>query len=127
MYAADTCSIVAYLNKDAGIDVTLIEEAMRKNLLAIPPTVQTELLSSPKATTQLLNDISAIPLLEIVDGYWQRSGQLRRVLLQQKRKCKLGDTLVAQSCIDHDVPLITRDTDFLLFVKHGGLKLAMEI
>jgi predicted nucleic acid-binding protein len=36
----------------------------------------------------------------------------------------LGDALIAQSCIDHDVPLITRDTDFRHFAKHCGLKLA---
>jgi len=31
----------------------------------------------------------------------------------------LADTLIAQICIDHDVPLITRDKDFRHFAKHG--------
>jgi predicted nucleic acid-binding protein len=30
-----------------------------------------------------------------------------------------SDTLIAQTCIDHDVPLITRDQDFRHFVSAG--------
>jgi predicted nucleic acid-binding protein len=46
-------------------------------------------------------------------------------MLHAKRlKAKVADTLIAQSCIDHDVALITRDGDFRHFAKHCGLKLA---
>jgi predicted nucleic acid-binding protein len=31
--------------------------------------------------------------------------------------------LIAQSCIDHDVALITRDADFRHYAAEGGLKL----
>jgi len=37
----------------------------------------------------------------------------------------LADTLIAQSCIDHDVRLVTRDDDFRHFVRLGGLRLAL--
>jgi predicted nucleic acid-binding protein len=37
---------------------------------------------------------------------------------------RLADTLIAQSCIDHHVPLITRDVDFRHFAKLGMLVLA---
>jgi len=33
----------------------------------------------------------------------------------------LADTLIAQSCIDYRVPLITRDSDFRHFAKYCGL------
>jgi predicted nucleic acid-binding protein len=33
------------------------------------------------------------------------------------------DTLIAQSCLDHDVPLITRDADFRPFERLARLKL----
>jgi predicted nucleic acid-binding protein len=36
----------------------------------------------------------------------------------------LPDTLIAQSCIDHDVALIARDEDFRHFAEHCGLRLA---
>jgi predicted nucleic acid-binding protein len=45
-------------------------------------------------------------------------------LLARKLRARLPDTLIAQSCIDHDIPLIARDTDFRHFAKHCGLKLA---
>jgi len=40
------------------------------------------------------------------------------------RKASLGDALIAQACIDSDVPLLTRGADFAAFAKLGGLKLA---
>jgi predicted nucleic acid-binding protein len=39
-------------------------------------------------------------------------------------KAAVADALIAQSCIDNDVALITRDPDFRHFAKHCGLKLA---
>ncbi len=37
----------------------------------------------------------------------------------------LADALIAQSCIDHDVRLVTRDADFRHFARLGGLRLAV--
>jgi predicted nucleic acid-binding protein len=37
----------------------------------------------------------------------------------------MGDVLVAQSCLDHKVPLITRDRDFRHFARLAGLKLLL--
>lgn len=39
------------------------------------------------------------------------------------RRARLGDALIAQACIDADVPLLTRDADFQVFAEVGGLKL----
>jgi predicted nucleic acid-binding protein len=36
-------------------------------------------------------------------------------------KARLADTLIAQSCLDHGVPLITHDTDFRHFAALRGL------
>ncbi|MGH9415127.1 MAG: hypothetical protein ACRD01_00720 [Terriglobales bacterium] len=33
-----------------------------------------------------------------------------------------ADALIAQCCIDHAVPLITRDQDFVAFVEAAGLE-----
>ena len=37
---------------------------------------------------------------------------------------QLADTLIAQTCIDYGIALLTRDRDFTSFQKHAGLKLA---
>lgn len=72
---------------------------------------------------QKLAIVLAVPLLPIHDGFWQRAGLLRRELLSQRLRANLADTLIAQSCIDHDIPLITYDRDFRHFVR-AGLKFA---
>ncbi len=63
-------------------------------------------------------------MLEITPGYWARAGAMRANLIARSLRARLPDALIAQSCIDHDVALITRDTDFRHFAKHCGLKLA---
>lgn len=67
--------------------------------------------------------ILAVPLLEIRDGFWERAGRTRASLIHRKLKPKLADTLIAQLCIDHDIPLLTRDRDFSPFARYAGLRL----
>jgi hypothetical protein len=52
------------------------------------------------------------PRLEPLPDYSQRAGLLRAKLLTRKHRARLADALIAQSCIDHGVRLVTRDADF---------------
>ena len=58
------------------------------------------------------------------EGFWARAGLLRARVSAAKHKAALGDVLIAQTCIDHGVPLLTSDRDFAAFVGIGGLALA---
>jgi predicted nucleic acid-binding protein len=58
------------------------------------------------------------------EGYWIRAAEARSKLLAHRLRARLPDALIAQSCLDHDLPLITRDRDFRHFVEHCGLRLA---
>jgi predicted nucleic acid-binding protein len=60
-----------------------------------------------------------LPRLEITDGYWERAGALRARVLGKGLKARLADALIAQSCLDHRVPLVTADRDFRHFTRHG--------
>jgi predicted nucleic acid-binding protein len=62
-------------------------------------------------------------LVEIESGYWQRASELRAKVLAKRRKALLGDALIAQSCIDGGVPLLTRDREFRAFAEAAGLDL----
>jgi predicted nucleic acid-binding protein len=62
-------------------------------------------------------------MLELRLGFWWRAGELRANTLREGYKAKLADVLIAQSCIDHDVVLITNDADFRHFLR-AELKLA---
>jgi hypothetical protein len=121
MIAADTSALIAFLEGRPGHDTDQLEAAAASGTLALPPVTIVEALS---ASTQLQNILRNLTILEIKPGYWDRAGHNRRMLRGKGLKANLGDTLIAQSCIDHDVPLITRDGDFRHFAKYCGLKLA---
>ncbi len=89
------------------------------------PVVLTELLSDPKLPSDVAETISEVPLIEVASGYWQRAGALRAKVLAKRRKARLGDALIAQSCIDQGVPLITRDRDFRAFAEAANLNLVL--
>ena len=97
-------------------------DALDAGLAILPPVVLTELLSNPNITTAVSEYVASIPLLPILDGYWSRAAILRADVLRRGFKAELPDCLIAQSCIDHDIPLITYDRDFRHFIP-AGLKL----
>lgn len=124
MIAADSSAIIAYLTGATGPDVDILAEALARNILAIPPVVLTEVLSDPQGGPAVEIALAEAYVLDIGEGYWHRAAALRRELLGKHLKARMPDALIAQSCIDHEIALITRDRDFRHFAKHCGLKLA---
>jgi hypothetical protein len=124
--AADSSSFIAHLSGDKGEDVEILDQALSDHLVVLPPVVLVELLSDPKLPPFVTEVLKALPLLQTGDGYWDRAGTLRAKALSRGRKARLADTLIAQTCLDHDVPLIARDRDFRVFAKFAGLKLLPE-
>ena len=122
MICADTSSLVALLDGELGGDVDLVRQALRDRLLCISPISVTELLSDPDPIPSLEELVVKIPQLEIHPGYWERAGKLRAKMLRRQVRPKVADTLIAQSCLDHGVPLVTRDRDFSSFQKFAGLR-----
>ena len=88
--------------------------------------VLTELLSDPKVSMSVKDLFLQLPVLEITEGYWQRAGLLRARLLARGRRARLADSLIAQSCLDHDLSLVTRDYDFRHFVRLAGIRIVPE-
>ena len=123
MTAADTSTWIAFLEGESGDDVQMLAKALGDRQVVVVPPVLTELLSDPALSASVARTLSDLPLIEIDPGYWQRAGRLRARVLAQHRKARLGDALIAQSCIDGGVSLITRDRDFRAFVEGAGLKL----
>lgn len=115
MIAVDTSSLVEFLKGSKGEDIDLIEKAIDEKNLILPPIVLSEILSDPKLSVAIKKTLHAIPSLAITDGFWVRAGYLRSQVLVNKKKARLGDSLIAQYCIDHQIPLITRDNYFKSF------------
>jgi hypothetical protein len=125
MIAADTSTWVAFLEGGPGEDARLLDRALEDRQVVMVPVVLTELLSDPNLPSSVADTLSDVPLIEIGTGYWQRAGVLRAKVLAKRRKARLGDALIAQSCIDHGIPLLTRDRDFRTFADAAGLDLVL--
>jgi predicted nucleic acid-binding protein len=123
MIAVDTSSLVAFLDGSRGADVELVQAALDQQQLVLPPVVLTETLSDPAITRPVRALLVALPLLDHDTGYWERAGLLRASILRQGRKARVADALIAQTCLDHGVPLVTRDRDFRHFAGAAGLTL----
>lgn len=122
MIAVDTSSLSRFLRGVESHDTRIVETAIRARAALFPPVVVAEILSNPLLPNAALEVIRNIPLLTIHDGYWERVGRLRSSLIAASYKAAIADCLIAQSCIDNDVPLITFDRDYRHFQK-SGLKL----
>ena len=121
MIAADTSVIIEYFQGKNNTQTKKLNEAFHHHLLILPPTVLVEILSDPFLPKQFIEQILDLPILEITEHFWQKAGMNRSKLISKKLKARLADTLIAQSCIDYQIPLITQDTDFRHFVKYCGL------
>ena len=85
------------------------------------PVVLTELLSDPDLPSDVSEILLQVPHMELRSGFWQRAGILRAKVLGKRRKARLGDALIAQSCMDARVVLLTRDRDFQTFAEAAKL------
>jgi predicted nucleic acid-binding protein len=123
--AVDTGTWIAFLQGDGGEDADLLDKALQDRHALMVPVVLTEILSDPKLPSEVSRTLSELPLIEVEIGYWQRAGDLRAKALAKRRKARLGDALIAQSCIDRGIPLLTRDKDFRAFADAAGLDLVI--
>jgi predicted nucleic acid-binding protein len=121
--AADSSTWIAFLEGKSGEDVEVLARALGDRQVVMAPAVLAELLSDPQIPVLAARTLSEVPLIEIEPGYWERAGRLRARVLARNRKARLGDALIAQSCVDGGVFLVTRDRDFRAFVEAAGLKL----
>jgi predicted nucleic acid-binding protein len=123
MIAADTSTLVAFLEGAEGDDVEIVQSALEHQQLVLPPVVLAELLSEPSLPPAVRTTLTGLPQLEIEPGYWERAGLLRASVLRQRKKARVADALIAQSCLDQATPLVTRDKDFRHFARAAGLAL----
>ncbi|MGA2214830.1 MAG: PIN domain-containing protein [Bryobacteraceae bacterium] len=126
MIAADTSTWIAFLQGDGGEDAQLLDKALEDRQVLMVPAVLTEVLSNPELPEAVAETLCEVPLIEVKTGYWERAGALRAKVLAKRRKARLGDALIAQSCIDRGVPLLTRDRDFRTFAEAAALDLVVQ-
>lgn len=123
MIAADTSTWIAFFQGEAGKDVELLDRSLEDRQVLMAPPVLTELLSDPGISSEVSKALLELPLIEIQPGFWSRAGALRATVLGKRRKARLGDALIAQSCLDAGIALLTRDRDFRAFAETAALSI----
>lgn len=112
MIAADSSTWIAFLEGARGRDTELLDQALADHQLLMIPAVFTELFSDASLPPSVARSLIGVPLIDLDPGYWHRAGLLRAKVLSKRRKARLGDALIAQTCLDRNLPLLTRDKDF---------------
>jgi len=125
MIAVDTSTWIAFLQGEPGEDAQLLDQALADRQVLMIPVVLTELLSDAGLASDVAETLAEVPLIEVEPGYWQRAGTLRAKVLSKRRKARLGDALIAQTCIDGGIPLLTRDMDLRAFAEAARLNLVL--
>lgn len=124
MIACDSSIIIAWLARETTREAEQVSELLRTRRGALAPVTVTEVLSGRPANNETARNLSAFSILDLKPGYWERTGSLRQRVRAAGRKAALGDALIVQACLDHDLPLLARDRDFRAFAELAGLKLA---
>lgn len=122
MILVDTSVIVDYLQGINNSYTDILQQAIADAETVTAAVVITELLSNPHPPKLLQEFLHEVTPLGLMNGHWERAGYTRARLKAKGLKAKIADTLIAQTCIDHNVPLLTRDEDFHYFEKYCGLK-----
>ena len=126
MIAADTSTWIAFFQDEPGDDVEVLDRALKDRQVLMAPPVLSELLSDPGISREISKTLTELPLVELQLGFWERAGLLRAKVLAKHRKARLGDALIAQSCLDAGIPLLTRDRDFRAFASMAALKVVVD-
>jgi predicted nucleic acid-binding protein len=117
--AIDSSSLIGYLNGRSGRDTSALSKVLAAGDAVLPPLVVTEVLSLPDVSADVVQLLGTFALLPVRPGYWERAGRLRARVAASGRRARIADTLIAQSCVDHEVPLITADGAFRHFTPFG--------
>jgi predicted nucleic acid-binding protein len=123
LIAIDTNIVHALFSGEESSTIDRVRAAFQAGRVVLPPPVLAESLSDPYVAPEKVERIRRIPLLDLHEGFWARAGLLRAAVKSLGYKAYLADCLIAQVCIDSDIPLVTYDRDFTRFVR-AGLKLA---
>jgi predicted nucleic acid-binding protein len=123
LIVADSSVLIPWAEGLVTTKTDLLDHHMQQRTLCVAPVSITEVLSAPNLRPEVRLVAETLDLLELQEGYWARAGLLRGKCLAAGRRARLADALIAQACLDADLPLLTNDADFEVFKLIGGLKL----
>lgn len=124
---ADTSEWIEFL---AMRPAPVFHQCLETGSLVVPAVVVTELTSGAKTREEqfVLEDLLAdVPMHECTFHHAARAGELRRTLRAKGLTVSPLDAYVAQSALDLDALLLTRDAVFWKIAAHTKLRLANPV
>lgn len=80
-------------------------------------------ITGPKSRTEIIERLSALPLLVPVLQDHIEAAELRNRCRRAGVQIETVDALLAQLCISHDLTMLAMDRDFVHIAQHSALKL----
>lgn len=122
---ADTSIWIDYFLGKPGDDLELFRNRLNEGQVVMAPSVLSELLSSTAMPATVEKALLEIRFATPSSHFWQETGKLQRHLAKLGTHATLADCLVAQSCLEHKLPLLTRNRAIIKFGPKVGLNLLL--
>jgi len=119
-----------FIGRDA-VEADVLDRTLGSHPVAIGDLILTEVLQAFRrdndyaTAKRLLNQVTVFELLGH-DMAIKSAENFRALRRQGITVRKTADVIIASFCIEHDLPLLFSDKDFLPFVKHLGLRNATD-
>jgi hypothetical protein len=128
MMVVDTSVWASFFNGEERPEVARLERALdQRETVAVLPIIVAEVLqgfrteAGFRAAQQVLR---RLPLFDPpLEGYVDAARLYRRLRAKGITPRGAVDCIIAQACIDGDVPLLTLDRDFARMAEHSPLRL----
>ena len=120
---ADTSIWIDFFRGKSGEDLDLFRISLNEGRVMMAPAVLAELLSSTEMTESVERALSEMEFARTSPNFWKECGKLRRRLARTGFNASLADCLVVQTCLEHGLPLLTRDQGIKKFGPKVGLTL----
>jgi predicted nucleic acid-binding protein len=130
MIVVDTTVWADWFNDRSSPEVDRLERALEDQDVGLVPVILTEVLQglqSDRAFEAARAVLGQVPALALdLEGHVAAAHLFRR--LRQKGITVSGavDCIIAQTCIEADVELLTADRDFVAIARHSALRLSIR-
>lgn len=117
----------AWIELFRGRTVPLLEEALARGLVVVPPIVVAELLAGARPGSDrnsLVELLATLPMHETSMAHWVRVGDLRRQLRSSGVSISTPDAHVAQCALDLGAVLLSEDQIFSHVARFVPLRFA---
>ncbi len=129
MILADTSVWIDYFNGIATAETDLLDQALAQDVVAMGDLILLEILQGFRSERHYHSAkkhlLALAPFAMLSPALAIRAAENYRMLRKQGITIrKTADAIIATFCIEHRIPLLYSDRDFIPFVEHLGLQSA---